>query len=336
MPAMNDNPSASGSPKRPEMKNLGQKPPVRKSIAPDVEVQPPPKSSGGSGQNLPTVQRQGWVSKVLGRSRRDQQIQTLQSGYVEMLDMMRSITNHLDRQAQGQDQLLKTLDHFPDAVEGLRNVGKATEQQTEVLGMVRTQLETNAAHEHEIIKSMEGFNKTLNLMDETSRNTASTIGDLVESTRDSEDELRAMLERSEKRSALLTGILGVIGLLAIGSALYVGLSQRQPAPGEISSAPAITGVETGDGMAIGEAHTIAGVTIVEEEEISVDPEVVAEPGAEESDVEVPEMEVVPEVADPAPEVIWDEVPEQATFSRMHPPRPRDIAGNTRGGVAAKR
>ena len=216
-----------GSPPDPEVPGVSADSSTRDTI----EVQPP---EHGTGQNLPTTTgaaRPGFLARVFhGRTRRDQQLQTLQSGYVEMLDMMRSISRHLDRQAEAQDHLLKTLDHFPEAVEGLRNVGKATDQQVAVLGMVREQLEANSRHENGIIKSMEGFNKTLSQMDETTRSTTATIGDLVEISREAEDELRAMLERSEKRLTVLTGLLGAFGILAIGGAVYLGLAQRRPAP----------------------------------------------------------------------------------------------------------
>ena len=102
-------------------------------------------------------------------------MQTLQSGYVEMLDLMRSISSHLDQQAQSQTRLLQSLECFPEAVDGLKHVGKATAQQTEVLKLVRDQLESTAQHEQDIVGSMDGFNRTLHLMDETNRTTSSTV-----------------------------------------------------------------------------------------------------------------------------------------------------------------
>ena len=196
--------------------------------APHIEIQPPPTSvpAGSSSEVAIASSRQNWITRIFpGRSRRDLQLQTLQSGYVEMLDLMRSISSHLDRQAQSQTRLLRSLERFPEAVDGLKNVGKATEQQTEVLKLVRDQLESTAQHEQDMVGSMEGFNRTLHLMDETNRATSSTVSDLVDRSHTAESELRTMLERSQQRLTLLSGVLGTVGLVVVAGVIYFSLAQ---------------------------------------------------------------------------------------------------------------
>lgn len=46
----------------------------------------------------PPPAREGWLARWRPGSRRDRQIAWLQAGYSEMLDMVRSIRQHLDRQ----------------------------------------------------------------------------------------------------------------------------------------------------------------------------------------------------------------------------------------------
>lgn len=196
-----------------------------------VEVQSPSSRArqGHDAASDMSSSKPGWLARVFGaRTKRDTQIQALQSGYFEMVEMMRSIRNHLDHQVDTQRQLAASLRDLPDAVSSLRDVGKMTAQQTEVLGLVRDQLERNADHEKAMVSSMEGFNTTLNHMDQTSRDTTRTVSSLVERSHASEASLRAMMERSEKRMATLTGFMSFLALGAVAFALYVVLA-RSPA-----------------------------------------------------------------------------------------------------------
>ena len=201
---------------------------VASSDQAEVEVQPPSAAAAGVGTSVQLAQpKRPWISRFIPRTRRERQIQALQAGYTEMVDMMRNISTHLERQAQVHDNLLGALEHFPDAVDSLRSVGKATEQQTEMLGLVKERLESNASHEEQVVDSMNRFNNTLTMMDETSKTTSDTIGSLVDRSRESEESLRAMLERSERRTTMLLGLLGLLTIGAMASALYFGVSDKK-------------------------------------------------------------------------------------------------------------
>ena len=274
----------------------------------DVELHPPAQESvsdAHSNAQLAPV-KQGWLGRIMRpRHRREQQLQTLQSGYLEMLEMMRSIRTHLDHQVQTQEKLVESLKHFPDAVDGLKSIGQATAQQTEVLGMVREQLEQTAHHEEEIVGSMNNFNKTLNQMDETNRNSTQTVSTLMERSHDSETALRAMMERSEKRMATLTGLMGFLALAAVGFALYVVFDNKK---GETpyDAAPVMPAMEESaavEAMPVIEepvtTEPVALATVIEDE---VDAEVEQLPEAEA--IEIPaETEIAPieepEIVEPA-------------------------------------
>jgi hypothetical protein len=177
------------------------------------------------------------------RLRREQQLQTLQMGYMEMIQMMRSISAHLDRQADNQERVSKVVERFPEALDGLRSIGEATVQQGQMLGMVRDQMERSADNEEELLGSMNSFNKTLTVMDDTNRNTTQAIHTLVERARESESELRALMERSEKRMARLTGFMALLALAAVLFGLYAMFTSRTspsaapPPPPQSGSAP---------------------------------------------------------------------------------------------------
>ncbi len=178
----------------------------------------------------PAAPKKGWFSRWKPVSKRDRQIAWLQAGYSETLDLMRSIRQHLDRQEDVQIKLANVLDRLPESMEGLKSVNKAAEQQVEVLGLLRRQIEANVHHDHKLVESMDKFNQTLGLMDETSRNSGRTVTDLIEKAKDSESRLREVIERSERRFMFVTTLFVVV-ILAAGALFYFyGAAPRMEAP----------------------------------------------------------------------------------------------------------
>jgi hypothetical protein len=190
--------------------------------AEEFEIQPPPRETtprAAATSSLAPV-RKGWLSRVFeGKARREHQLQTLQTGYLEMLQMMRSISSNLDRQSEMHCKLIETLEQFPEALKGMESVGRATEQQTKMLGAVQQQLTLNAEQDEKMIGSLNSFNETLGVMDETSRRSSETIGTLVDHSRVSERELRNMLERSDKR---MTWTMTIMSFVVLAGALFGG------------------------------------------------------------------------------------------------------------------
>jgi len=167
----------------------------------------------------PAVQKEGWLSRWRPGSKRDRQIAWLQAGYSETLDLMRSIRQHLDRQEDIQVKMANVLDRLPESMDGLKSVNKAAEQQVVVLGLLRQQIEANVHHDQKLVESMDKFNQTLGLMDETSRNSGRTVTDLIEKSKSSETLLREVIERSERRLVFVTTLF-VLVIVAAGVAFY--------------------------------------------------------------------------------------------------------------------
>ena len=175
--------------------------------------------SDDKAKAAPAARKESWLSRWRPVSKRDRQIAWLQAGYSETLDLMRSIRQHLDRQEDVQVKLANVLDRLPESMEGLKSVNKAAEQQVEVLGLLRHQIEANVHHDRKLVESMDKFNQTLGLMDETSRNSGRTVSDLIEKSKSSETLLREVIERSERRFIFVTTLF-VIVIVAAGVALY--------------------------------------------------------------------------------------------------------------------
>jgi len=190
--------------------------------AEEFEIQPPPRGANPSptGSSSLTTVRKGWLSRVFeGKARRESQRQTLQAGYLEMLQMMRSISSNLARQSEMHCTRIEALEQLPEVLKGMESVGRATEEQTKLLGVVQQQLTVNAEQDEKMIGSLNSFNETLGVMDETSRRSSQTIGTLVDHSKESERELRSMLERSEKR---LTSMMTMMTFVVLAAAVFGG------------------------------------------------------------------------------------------------------------------
>jgi uncharacterized protein YigA (DUF484 family) len=207
--------------------NKKQAQPAQSSPTKDVvegELQP---ASADASQ---AADKGGWLTRWRGAGKREQQLATLQDGFNELVGLTRSIREHMDAQARTQKALLDSMQHLPDAVEGLKGVGKATAQQTETLDLLRRQLEGAARHEQHLADSMRNFNDTLKVMDDLSQRTSQTVTSMADRTRDSEEVLRSILERSERRLMTIIITLMIVTVAVAGVGLYLGFSDRSPQP----------------------------------------------------------------------------------------------------------
>ncbi len=167
-------------------------------------------------------QRRNWLQRLFGRGEtRDRQVAVLQQGYLELLDLMRGIRQHLAAQEEAQRRLAGQLEHLPAAVDGLKSIGVAAQQQNEIFGLLKQRFESSARHDQQLTDSMNQFRQTLTMMDETNRTTAQTISELAERTWEAEELARSVLIRSQRRFAFLAVVLLLVALLLAGSGFYL-------------------------------------------------------------------------------------------------------------------
>ncbi len=256
-----------------------------------------PDSSAGSPE--PAQEKSGRIIRWPG-SRRDRQLAALQEGYVEMLGLMRGIREHLEKQQGVQEKMVHVLDRLPESMDGLKNVGRAAEQQVEVMSLLRKQIESGATHDQQLIDSMNRFNQTLSVMDQTSRTSGRAVEQLIGKSADSEKMLREAMERSERRFMIVTGVFAVVAVLAAGAVMFLVWAGRTAAPADRTPAPA----------AAMEAAPSADITASESEglppgAIPVPPETLEPPvdEPEPAPAETMEPAVMPELTpvEPAPE-----------------------------------
>lgn len=220
-----------------------------------------PGSSDKSKAPL-AVQKESWLSRWRPGSKRDRQIAWLQAGYSETLDLLRSIRRHLDRQEDVQIKMANVLERLPESMEGLKSVNKAAEQQVVVLGLLRQQIEANVHHDQKLVESMNKFNQTLGLMDETSRNSGRTVTDLIEKSKNSETLLREVIERSERRLVFVTTLFVLVIVAAAVAFYYFGPGAADKVAAPAYSLPVSVSSQAVENQAAIEKASISEVLVV--------------------------------------------------------------------------
>jgi chromosome segregation ATPase len=106
----------------------------------------PLESAPDSEQTIPvTTYLKPWA-------KRDAALSQLQEGFVALTDLMSAVKASLDRQSQRHDQLLRILQHLPEA---LRAIPENARTQTETLKVVGEQLQRHNLHYHRIADALE-------------------------------------------------------------------------------------------------------------------------------------------------------------------------------------
>ena len=227
--------------------------------------------SGEKSKAPPVVQKENWLSHWRPGSKRDRQIAWLQAGYSETLDLMRSIRQHLDRQEDVQVKMASILDRLPESMDGLKSVNKAAEQQVVVLGLLRQQIEANVHHDKKLVESMDKFNQTLGLMDETSRNSGRTVTDLINKAKNSEALLREVIERSERRFIFMTTLFVVVIVAAAVAFYRFGPGVRGTVAVPTYTLPVSTSPQSAENRAVVEEVSISEAPVVKQESASEEP-----------------------------------------------------------------
>ena len=182
--------------------------------SPETDVLPPEEKSLSVPPPVP--QKKPGLLRRLFTSRKKQQAVAIQNGYLEMVDLIRSIRTHLDRQEDVQTRVLGMLEKVPDTME----------RQHEVMNLFKEQLQGNLENDKKLTESMGRLNDTLSSMDDSQKASARTVTDLIHRSRESEQLLREVMRRSERR---VTFLLVLFFLAVIGLGFYFLHWQNRPA-----------------------------------------------------------------------------------------------------------
>lgn len=172
----------------------------------------------------PVPQRKPGFFRRLFMSRKKQQAVAVQNGYLEMVDLIRAISRHLDRQETVQTRVLSMLEKVPDTME----------RQHEVMSLFKQQLENNMENDRQLTDSMGRLSGTLDAMNDSQKASSRTITDLIGRSRETEQLLREVMRRAERR---MTFLIAFFILLVIGVGVYLIHWQNRPAASRLQSDP---------------------------------------------------------------------------------------------------
>lgn len=191
--------------------------------------------------------------KFWKRSRkREEEIDTLRRGATEMVDLMRSIRDHLEGGHADRDGILKSLSPLPTAVESLKSMSDRQAETGRTLEGLHKTLEQRANRDGLLLKSLNRMgttmshvedtfgklDRTLLGMDQSNQNTARNmelLGDRMADTgqfmnesfaqlRDAEREFTNYISQSARRSGI--AMVAVCSLLVL-SVVAVGFMFRE-------------------------------------------------------------------------------------------------------------
>lgn len=184
-------------------------------------------------------------------SKRDQQLARISEGYLEMVDLVRSIRGQLDSQSENNMILRESLVHLPQAIKGLdQGIEQFSKSQLAVgkaLGEIHTQLKSNNERDGRLAVSMDGFNDTLKGMDETSNETIKTFSLVQEQMKDSdirienffqnvqnnEEKVSETMVRLQRNMALMHYVFLGCLMLVIGILVFTVITRKeQSAPSQ--------------------------------------------------------------------------------------------------------
>ena len=184
-------------------------------------------------------------------SKRDQQLARISEGYLEMVDLVRSIRGQLDSQSENNMILRESLVHLPQAIKGLdQGIEQFSKSQLAVgkaLGEIHTQLKSNNERDGRLAVSMDGFNDTLKGMDETSNETIKTFSLVQEQMKDSdirienffqnvqnnEEKVSETMVRLQRNIALMHYVFLGCLMLVIGILVFTVITRKeQSAPSQ--------------------------------------------------------------------------------------------------------
>ena len=143
-------------------------------LPPETNDTPPP---------MPPQKVSFW--RKLWPLRRRQPVPMGQGG-VEVLELVRAIREHLDRQAVVQAHVSEMLSRLPEALE----------RQNEVMGLFREHLADSSARDKTLTDGLSQLSKTLNSMEETQKVSSRAVTDMMQRARETEDLLGDVMRRA--------------------------------------------------------------------------------------------------------------------------------------------
>ncbi|MBI1367832.1 MAG: hypothetical protein GC162_04175 [Planctomycetes bacterium] len=221
-------------------------PPVIKATA---ERREPVNGNGsnGNGDHRP----RGFFSLLPG-AKRDAAIVDLQKGYMEVVDLMKTVREHLSTQSQRSARLLELMQHLPEALQSLpehsRNqarmlevmqmqveqqnrhashfaqsisaLTRVSEQHTQIMGCIQQHMDAATQNDAQLLGSFSAMNHTLEDLSESTRASSAALRSVTEQAQSAEQRMQQLMERQSRQMTVLSITSWIMAAIALGVAVY--------------------------------------------------------------------------------------------------------------------
>ncbi|MGJ8634301.1 MAG: hypothetical protein ACSHX7_10305 [Luteolibacter sp.] len=175
--------------------------------ASDVEVL---EKEDTSGELAPTpespVKRFTWLPWRRPNPR-DHQIAQLRDGYIELVDLVRNINHHLDRQKTEASQVSGLVQSLPPVLASFEKLAESQEQGTAILGRIDTHMAAATKKDEKLMENMNGFNTTIKEVSETNRGAIGALERVQTKIETSEDRMSSLFDQANKNSESVGGMM---------------------------------------------------------------------------------------------------------------------------------
>jgi len=183
-------------------------------------------------------------------AKRDAALTQLQEGFVALTDLMSAVKANLDRQSQRHDELLRILQHLPEALraipenartqsETLKVVGEqlqrhnlhyhriadvlekvsgAAADQKQVLDALNDRVETISRHDQSLADNMRFVSSAMEGVSQNTQTSAQVLDQLNANSRQRDLELQSLLHRQSNRVTVMLGVALLLSLAACTTA----------------------------------------------------------------------------------------------------------------------
>jgi methyl-accepting chemotaxis protein len=222
----------------------------RRGTAP-VQIDVAGETGENGGDSSAPDGRDGGLSVVHRRPKRS--LSELQQSYDEIMGLVRRIGDHLDGQTRRTETLVSLMERLPPALDALpelgrhnarllemlndhlgqerqrdatlndtlSQLGRSSDQQTEVLGLLQQQFDTTARASEQMTHTLGDFSDALSTLATSNGRSTELLSNLSRSTQERESTLIEMMQRTQRWMIGAVAAAGALALAAVAVALWV-------------------------------------------------------------------------------------------------------------------
>ncbi|MDQ8189479.1 hypothetical protein [Roseibacillus persicicus] len=155
-----------------------------------------------TGGNLKQNTRRSWLPWKR-QNRRDQQLSQLREGYIELIELIRSISSHLEWQKQENSQVSALVESLPPALNSFEKLATSQQQVTAILGRINSHMEDSNLKDQKLLENMQGFNSTIKEVSATNHNALGTLNQVQDRIGQSDERMTALFQQASQTNEVV-------------------------------------------------------------------------------------------------------------------------------------